>query len=92
MFQNFCAIIHQLTAITFDEELLKKLPATYKVLFWKLITIAFHKELFKKNCLQNIALEKAAWEFRSHVPMFMHTYDPRRLYPIKKATKDLIEP
>ena len=43
------AIIHQLTAITFDKELLKK--AACKVLVWKLITIAFHKELFKKNCL-----------------------------------------
>ena len=72
MCQNFCAIIHQLTAVTFDKELLKKLPATCKVLVWKLITIAFHKELFKEDCLQNTALEKAAWEFCSLVPMFMH--------------------
>ena len=37
-----------------------------------LTAITFHKELFKKNCLQNIALEKAAWELCYHVPMFMH--------------------
>ena len=70
MFQNFCAIIHHFTAITFDKEQLKK--TAYKVLVWKLITIAFHRELSKKDCLQNIALGKAAWEFCSHVAMFIH--------------------
>ena len=39
-----------------------------------LTTTAFHTELFKKDYLQNIALENAALELCSHVPIFMHTW------------------
>ena len=45
-----------------------------KPLVLKLIPITFHKEQFKKICLQNFALEKAAWELCSRIPMFMHAW------------------
>ena len=49
-----------------------------KPLVLKLIPITFHKEQFKKICLQNFALEKAAWELCSRIPMFMHACGTER--------------
>ena len=82
MCQNFCAIIHQLIAITFEK-------TACKVLVWKLITITFHRELSKKNCLQNIALKKDAWEFCSHVPMFMDAWSSKVLQRCQTENEEI---
>ena len=69
MCHHLSAIVHHLTAIKFHKELLKKLPAKYW--FGNQLHLHFIKNYLRKHCLQNIALEKAARELCSHVPMFM---------------------
>ena len=50
-----------------------------KILVLKLIPITIHKEQFKKSCLQNFAVEKAAWELCTHIPMFMRAWLKREI-------------
>ena len=65
MFQHVCAIIHQLTAITFDKEQLKKLPA--KFWFGNLLQLHFIKNYLRKTACKILLWKKLPGNF---VPMF----------------------
>ena len=65
MCQNVCAIIHQLTAITFDKEQLEKLPA--KFCFGNLLQLHFIKNYLRKTACKILLWKKLPGNF---VPMF----------------------
>ena len=66
MCQNLCAIIHHLTAITFDKELLKKLPAKYW--FGNLLQLHFIKNYLRKAACKISLWKRLPGDF---VPMFL---------------------
>ena len=61
----FCAVIHQLIAITFDNEQLKKLPA--KFCFGNLLQLHFIKNYLRKTACKILLWKKLPGNF---VPMF----------------------
>ena len=71
MCQNFCAIIHQLTAIKFHKEQLKKLPA--KFWFGNLLQLHFIKNYLRKTACKISLQKKLPGNF---VPMFQGLCTP----------------
>ena len=67
------AIIHQLAAITFDKELLKKLPAKYW--FVNLLQTHFIKNYFRKTACKILLWKELPGNF---VPMFPCLCTPER--------------
>ena len=65
MCQNFCAIIHQLAAITSDKELLKKLISKY--CFGNLLQLHFINKYLRKSACKMLLWKKLPGNF---VPMF----------------------